>query len=180
MCEEFAFISDHGNLLVERGRTRASLAVFITIVLVPFAIFTALSFFAWRDWTATEGWDMNPLGWLLFTLSVLIFLFWLFLRRIIGFQVARLYQNGLRLTSYFCDIWIPWNEISLLKHEHTIFYVKFVPLKYNILIIFTSGKRFDIESGTGFTFADWKALFSEIAFMAQDAEFKEEKDWMSF
>ena len=183
---EFDFADDPGQLLDEYRRTPTAFFLFCLLVLLPFTILSVLTGFAFADWLATEGWDMNPLGYLILLLSGLCFLFWLILRRVIAFRTLQLYENGLqlyenglRMSSFLRDLWLPWELIDRISHEHTIFYVKLLPLKYNLLKIYLDGCRFDIESGTGFAFEQWQTLFSEILRLAVNAKFTEDQDWMA-
>ena len=180
MTCDFAFAYNTGNLVSEYRRTRWSNVSFIMLVLFPFGSFIVLSILAYFDLAALKEWDMDPLGWFIMTLSINSFLLWLLIRRVIGYYSVSLYEKGMRLCSALQDLWIPWEEIDSLSHEHTIFYVKMIPLNYNIMKIRVAGRRLDVESGSGFVFSDWKWLFSEIHSRSPNAVFEEKEDWLAF
>jgi len=180
MICEFAFENQPGNFVREYRRTRWSNVSFFLLVFLPFGIFIVLSILACFDLVALKEWDMNPLGWFILTLSINSFLLWLLIRRAIGYFSVSLYENGMRLRSVLQDLWIPWEEIDALSREHTIFYVKLIPLNYNIMKIRVADHRFDIESGTGFVFSDWELLFVEIHSRSPHSVFEEKKDWLAF
>lgn len=119
---------------------------------------------------------MNPLAWFIFTTSSGVLLLYFLLRRLLGVHAVEVYENGLRLTSLTEDAWIPWTEISHLYHEFEELTIKFLFFKQNVLQITYSGKRIDIESGTGFTFENGFELFAEIVRRAPHAELKEHQD----
>lgn len=177
---DFAFESGPGMLLGEYGRTKGMFWFFTFSTLVPFIFFLFLSVFAAFELLAFKEWDMNPLAWFIFTLSALSFLLWIIIRRWIGFATVSLYENGIRLQAWLRDVWIPWSEIDDLKHEHSIFYIKLLPLNYHVLKIIADGHRFDIETGSGFVFENGQSFFMEIIARAENAELKEVKEWATF
>ena len=154
-------LTDYGSLLSEHRRTWWSFIMFVVFFLCPFHMSLTLTLGMIYAVVGGNQWEhVNYFLILFFGGFTAWFGHWIW-HRFFGVYYAAIYQEGVLLKNYFGEQFIAWETIEDTKSKNLMFNIQiFFTVFWRTLRIKHRDGVVVIESGTGFTFADWSLLFA--------------------
>ena len=154
-------LTDYGSLLSEHRRTWWSFTMFVIFFLCPFFYCFSLTLYMIGNIVIGRQWETINLIIMFFFGGLAAWVAYWMRPRFFGVYYAAIYQKGLLVKNLFGEQFIAWETIEdtrpvLFGYNFFIF----ITIIWRTLRIKHRDGVVVIESGTGFTFADWSLLFA--------------------
>jgi hypothetical protein len=155
--------SDLGDFVSEYRRTSWSFVVFLFYFVLPFFMSFTISVGTLYGAIKMKSADMIFLFPIIF-LGIFSFWFgWWILKRIFGYSYIVVYDKGLVVTSLWDERQILWENIHNVKPRSGVFVIQlFFVVCWETISLYTPNEKITIESGSGFTFHNFRQLFNNL------------------
>jgi hypothetical protein len=154
--------SDLGDFVSEYRRTSWSFVVFLYHFVLPFLIGFTLMVGALYNAIKMKSTDLVFLLPIIFFGIFSLWFSWWIIKRIFGYGYIVVYKRGLVVKSLLAERKILWKNIYKVKPRSYTFHTKSSIMYWETISLYTPNEKITIESGSGFTFHNFRQLFNNL------------------